>query len=107
MKTFIKEIKKHANLYTCPRTGLAWIENGTTGTKHTLHANIYDSGSVRGMKQSGYWRKEDRTVKTNGFIYNVDTMCNDDNEEFNFYLKKYCQCPGCSEKKAADDRQQK
>lgn len=39
--------------------------------RYSAHPNISDSGSVRGMKERGYWGKHDTTVRTHGFIYNI------------------------------------
>lgn len=40
---------------------------------HSCHANIDVTGSVRGMKNSDTGQN-DRTVKSHGFIYNIDTF---------------------------------
>ena len=73
MKRFIKEVKPYCNLFIDDKTGVAWIENGSTGMGHSVHPNIDDSGSVKGMKQCGYWNKEDKTtIQLNGF--NIDTV---------------------------------
>lgn len=33
--------------------------------------NIADSGSVKGMIELGYWKKDDIIVKYNGYYYNL------------------------------------
>ena len=39
-KKFIKEVKPYAKLYKDTNTGIAWIEDGSTGCGHSCHANI-------------------------------------------------------------------
>jgi len=50
------------------------IENNSAGVGHSAYANISSSGSVEGMKNLGYWRKEDKTVKQGDFIYNLSSV---------------------------------
>ncbi len=92
MKTKIKDLEENVTLYTCKKTGIAFIENGKTGTIHSCHASIDSSGSVRGMKKLGYWLKKDRTVKTNGFIFNIDSLVVSD--ELDEIARKFCKCGG-------------
>jgi len=66
-------VRPHVRLYRDPKTGIAWVEDGTSGLGHTSHANISSTGSVRGMKQLGHWAKSDRMVRSHGWIYNIDT----------------------------------
>ncbi len=55
------------------------IENGSTGGGHSAHPNIDKTGSVKGMKSRGFWRKDDRTLKQGGFIYNMSSVFISDN----------------------------
>lgn len=98
-KRFIREIKPYAKLYKDTNTGIAWIENGKTGFGHSCHANIGSSGSVRGMKKLGYWGKDDRTVRSHGFIYNIDTFVVDKNDELDLIVAEECTCQGCLERR--------
>lgn len=66
MKQFIKEVKPYCKLYRDDTNGIAWIENGSTGMGHSVHPNIGISGSVRGMKNLGYWDKDDKIVRSHG-----------------------------------------
>jgi hypothetical protein len=66
------EVGPYARLRRDRKTGIAWVEDGRTGTGHTCHPNIASSGSVTGMKRLGHWKKTDRTVRSHGFIYNID-----------------------------------
>lgn len=91
-KEQIKEIRPYVILYRDPKTGIAWVENGSTGQGHSAHPNIDASGSVRGMKQLGYWNKEDRCVRSHGFIYNIDRLIvTDDLDEI---ARQHCKCGG-------------
>jgi hypothetical protein len=71
-RVFVQEVRPHVKLYRDPKTGIAWIEDGTSGTGTSAHPSIHSSGSVRGMKDRGWWGKKDRTVRSHGFIYNID-----------------------------------
>ena len=96
-KRLIREVKPYAKLYRDDRTGIAWIEDGSTGCGHSVHANIDTSGSVRGMKQLGYWRKEDRVIRSHGFAYNIDTLVISD--ILDKIVAKECQCEACMERR--------
>ena len=98
MKKLIKEIKPYVKLYRDEKSGIAWIENGSTGCGHSCHANIDTSGSVRGMKNLGYWKKDARTVRSHGFIYNIDSFCCSD--EYDNIAAEYCACTACLERKS-------
>lgn len=91
-KVLIKKLAEHVNLYRDPKTGLAWVEDGSTGNGHTAHPSIHASGSVHGMKKLGYWDKSDRTVQSHGFIYNIDTLIITD--EYDQIAAEHCRCGG-------------
>jgi hypothetical protein len=95
-KTFIRQIAEYAELHRDPKTGIAWIENGSTGCGHSAHPNIDASGSVRGMKSRGYWSKDDRTVRSHGFIYNIDSLVISD--EYDQIAASECRCGGIHRK---------
>ena len=98
-KRFIREVKPYARLYKDTNTGIAWIEDGTSGCGFSVHANIDNGGSVIGMKNLGYWGKNDRTVRSHGFIYNIDSfVCNKENE-FEMIVANECTCQGCIERR--------
>lgn len=91
-KIKLQEIKPHVFLYRDSETGIAWVENGSTGLGHSAHPNIDASGSVSGMKKLGYWSKEDRTVRSHGYIYNIDLCITSD--ELDEIARQHCQCGG-------------
>lgn len=96
MKELIKEVAPYKTLYRDTRSGIAWVEDGTAGVGHTCHPNIDVTGSIRGMKQLGYWRKEDRTVRSHGFIYNIDSFVVSD--DLDALAAQYCRCGGRHER---------
>ena len=96
-KKLIKNIGEYQNLYRDDRTGIAWVEDGSTGCSHTCHSNIDATGSVRGIKKLGCWKKSARTVRSHGFIYNIDTMLVSD--EYDKIAAEYCSCIGCTERR--------
>ncbi len=97
MKKFIKEVNQNAKLYRDDKTGIAWIEDGSTGMSHSIHPNIDSSGSVRGMKNLGYWDKQDKIVKSHGFKFNISKVVVTD--ELDKIVSMYCQCETCQNKR--------
>lgn len=92
MKQLLQTVRPNVILYRDQKTGIAWVENGESGCGHSAHPNISATGSVRGMKDRGYWGKEDKTVRTHGFIYNIDMSVVSD--ELDDLARKHCQCGG-------------
>jgi hypothetical protein len=97
MKRLIKEVKPNANLYIDDNTGIAWIEDGSTGMGHSVHPNIDITGSVRGMKDRGYWGKHDKIVRSHGWQYNISKFVISD--ELDNIVADYCQCECCKERR--------
>lgn len=91
-KVLLDVIRPHVKLYRDPKTGIAWVEDGTTGSGHSCHPNISSSGSVRGMKDRGYWGKHDRTVRSHGWIYNIDHVSV--SGELDEIARLHCRCGG-------------
>lgn len=104
MKQFIREIEKNVILYKDDKNGIAWIEDGRTGLGISVHPNISATGSVRGMKNLGYWGRNDRTVRSHGFIYNIDSLIYDKNDELEKIVAEECSCNACLEKKLKNKR---
>ena len=104
MRKFIKEVAPYKKLYRDDVTGIAWIEDGSSGMGISIHPNIDASGSVKGMKQQGYWGKKDRTVKSHGFIYNIDHIVFDYSEDSQMRALENivaieCRCQACIERR--------
>lgn len=99
MKRFIREIKPHVNLYRDDKSGIAWIEDGTSGCGISVHSNIDASGSVTGMKHLGYWGRKDRTARSHGFIYNIDSFVCWKENELEMIVANECRCQGCLERR--------
>lgn len=100
MKKLIREINEYTTLYRDDKSGIAWIEDGSTGMGISIHSNIDNSGSVRGMKQMGFWRKNDRTIRSHGWIYNIDTLIVDRNNPLERLLANAeCKCKACLERR--------
>ncbi len=99
MKTLehIAHVGDYKDVYRNTITGIAFVQDGSTGMRHSCHANIDASGSIRGMKKLGYWGKDDRTVKCNGTIYNVSSYVVSD--ELDKIAAQYCECIGCLKRK--------
>lgn len=97
MKQFIREIEESVKLYRDDKNGIAWIEDGRTGLGISVHANIHSSGSVTGMKNIGYWGKSDRTIRSHGWIYNIDSFVCDN--ELEMIVADECRCQGCLERR--------
>lgn len=95
-KIKIKEIAPYKTLYRCSNTGIAWVEDGTSGNGHSAHANIHGTGSVQGMKRQGYWEAKARVERTNGYIYNIDTLVISD--KLDQIAADHCLCRACRER---------
>lgn len=89
-KVLLREIAPHVKLYRDAKTGIAWIEDGTCGLGYSCHSNIDSSGSVRGMKDRGYWEQKDRTIRSHGWIYNIDSLIV--TSEYDEIARQHCQC---------------
>lgn len=99
MKRFVKRIEDCVNLYRDDKTGIAWIEDGRTGLGISVHSNIDSSGSVTGIKTLGYWGKKDKTVRSHGWIYNIDSFVCDKDNELEMIVADECKCQGCIERR--------
>ena len=99
MKELIREIRPHVSLYRDTSNGIAWIVDGEHGLGVSVHANIDSSGSVRGMRDRGYWGKEDRAVRSHGFVYNIDSFVCDPEDELEMIVAQECMCAGCQERR--------
>ena len=93
MKRHIQTIMPLVELYRYDSTGIALVEDGTTGNGHTCHPSIDSTGSVRGIKQSRAWRKNDRVVRCGGCIYNIDKFSVSD--ELDQIAANSCRCKAC------------
>lgn len=92
-------IDKNAELYVDKRSGIAYIKDYNKGLGYSCHPNISETGSVEGMKTRGYWGKEDRTVHSHGFIYDIDELSTEDGGAK--VCEAFCMCDACRKKKAA------
>lgn len=97
--TYVRNVGPCAELHRDRKNGIAWIKDGATGLGYSCHANIDATGSVRGMKKLGYWGKNDRTVKSHGFIYNIDTFVVDEGNPYDVLAVEECQCASCIERR--------
>lgn len=95
MKRHLRQIEPYIQLYRDDRTGIAWVENGQTGCGHSAHPNIDRTGSVRGMRERGYWPHPERAIRCGGFIYNVDRVVVSDG--YDAIAQEACRCIGCRE----------
>ena len=58
-RELLRTISEHVALYCDPDTGLAYVDNGTTGQRFTPHDCIDTTGSVAGMVKAGRWHRDD------------------------------------------------
>ena len=91
-KTLIRTLSPHVELHRDPKTGIAWVQDGSTGCGHSCHPNIDHSGSVTGMKSRGFWNKEDRVIKCGGYSYNISRLVIDD--KLDEVAAAQCRCGG-------------
>ncbi len=97
-KQLVEQIAPYQALYRDPETGIAWVEDGTCGLGYSCHGNISVTGSVRGMRDRGYWGRKDRVVRSHGWAYNVDTLVI--TSPLDQKAADACQCVGCLERRA-------
>lgn len=97
VKYLAPNLPAYCEIYKDLKTGIVTIHNGRTGNGHSCHANIDGTGSIRGMKNLGYWRKNDRCLKSFGVIYNVDTLVVSD--DLDKITEKHCKCIACRERR--------
>lgn len=90
-KRLLKTFKNpHHRLFIDDATGIAWVEDTSAGISHSAHPNISATGSVRGMRDRGYWGRKDRVVRSHGWYYNIDHLvCSDPLDEV---AARACQC---------------
>lgn len=50
------------------------------------------------MKNFGYWEKKDRTVRSHGWINNIDSFACDKDNGLEKITAEECRCRGCIEK---------
>jgi hypothetical protein len=98
-KTLVRTIREHVKLYRDDKTGIAWVEDGETGCGHSAHPNISTTGSIAGMRNLGYWNKDERCVRSHGFVYNIDRLSVSD--ELDKIAASECRCQACIERKEA------
>lgn len=99
MKKYLRDIAPHQHLYRDDKTGIAWIHDGRSGVVYSIHPYIDKSGSVKGMKHQKFWNQNDRCIKTNGSIFNIDMICVSDDIRYTV-LKNECLCLACCEMRA-------
>lgn len=91
-KTFLKSVGAYKELHVDEKTGLAWVEDGSSGNGHSAHPNIAVTGSIRGMKKLGYWAAGDRIKRSHGFFYNIDKLVVTD--QLDEIARAACRCGG-------------
>jgi len=96
-KRLVKVIKPYVNLYRDDKNGIAWIEDFSTGIGHSVHPNIDSTGSVKGMREQGYWGKKDRVVRSHGLKYNISKFIASD--ELDNIVADYCMCEECQKRR--------
>ena len=93
-KRLIRNIAPYIDLYRDDRTGIAIVEDGTSGTGASPHPNIDATGSIRGMKKLGNWGKDDEVVRSFGFLFNISRYSIDPNDELDEIAARACRCGG-------------
>src|SRR5438045_2041312 len=89
----------HDPLLTLKRdtsSGIAWIEDHHLGLGVSIHANVSRTAYLPSVKRL-YWGNV-RTVRSHGFIYNLDTfLCREPLEQV---VADHCECEGCQERRS-------
>lgn len=82
-----------------PKTGIAWVHDGSTGLRYTVHPSIHYTGNVGGMKKHFGWGKHDRVLLFKGYKYNIDILSYNRNLKLECELAARCQCDACVERR--------
>ena len=93
----LKTIRPNVTLWRDRMTGVALIEDCTSGTGGSCHPNIDATGSLLGMVECGYWNPEDRVIRSAGFLHNIDGLVIDSEDDK--MVADACCCPACSERR--------
>lgn len=101
----VKKIAEHATLKVYSN-GIATVHDGSSGMTHSVHPNIDCTGSVRGMKQLGYWKRDARTVRAGSYIYNIDSLAYDKENAYDMVAYENCMCMACLERKMKVSKEQ-
>jgi len=81
------------------KTGIAYVDDGSTGCRYTVHPDIDVTGSVVGMRRLGYWGKYDRVECFGSAKYNIDILSYNHKSELETELANRCQCAACIERR--------
>ena len=92
----IEEIK------TDPKTGIAWVHDGSTGLRYTVHPSIHYTGKVSGMKKHFGWGRYDRIMRFKGYKYNIDILSYDRKSKLETEIANRCQCEACLERRCEE-----
>ena len=98
-KSYIRDVKPLAWLYRDRNTGVAMVKDHSTGLGHSAHPSIDASGSVSGMKARGHWGRRDRTARAFGFIFNLDRVAGNPDDELDAVALAVCCCVACAERR--------
>ena len=105
IKITTENIPEYCEMFRDRLTGIVFINNGRIGIKHSCHANIDKTGSIKGMKKLGYWLKDDRCILSHGIIYNIDQLVVSD--ELDKLCADLCCCVACNERRINKNRSKK
>lgn len=87
-----KELAPGITLFCDDETGIAWIEDYTTGKAHAAHPKVKRPRTAEDMKRRGYWGTEDRGVPSQSFTYNIDRLTI--HEPLDDVSRQHCRCAG-------------
>ncbi|MBM3223390.1 MAG: hypothetical protein FJZ47_06275 [Candidatus Tectomicrobia bacterium] len=79
-------------LYRDDETGIAWVEDFTTGVGYAAHPNIKRPRTVAEMLQKGHWGPDERTIRSQSFTYNIDRLVIE--HPLDDVARQHCQCGG-------------
>ncbi len=89
----IQKLNQNQSLHRNENTGIAWVEDSSTGLAHSCHPNIHSSDSPSDMKKLGYWPNTDWIVKSDGYYYNLSSIVISD--KLDALAAENCRCHSC------------
>ena len=93
-KFLLQTIGANQQLYRDTMTGLAWIEDRSSGASYALHPCTASIASIRDLKKNGDWGLTDQCVRSRGFHYNIDRYIPCHDPAINAALLSACHCGG-------------
>ena len=89
----LQQLNQNQLLYRDDNTGITWVEDRSTGLKHSCHPYIEITASPSAMKKLGYWKNTDWIISSDNSYYNISSISV--SNYLDSIAAENCQCPSC------------